>query len=130
MPLQGSFEFDLKLQEFLELSRIRKFKEAVEFARKHFPSFFPTHARTIQRAMGSLAHRRRTSVANNKDNGSMEGEDRSDGPEKRGKEKAQATGNDDDVEMGEGEGVVGSRVLPSANKYDPYEVASLSLIYL
>lgn len=55
--MQSTLEFNLRLQEFVELARAAKYKEAILYARKHLASLAakePQHMPLVQRAMGSL----------------------------------------------------------------------------
>ncbi|KAJ3293588.1 GID complex subunit containing RING finger motif [Borealophlyctis nickersoniae] len=51
----STLEFNLRLQEYIELVRARKLKEAIDYARKHLTSWSDTHMKEIQQAMGLLA---------------------------------------------------------------------------
>ncbi|XP_050304582.1 E3 ubiquitin-protein transferase MAEA [Anthonomus grandis grandis] len=53
--LKSTMEFNLRVQEFVELIRKDRRMEAIKHARKHFPSFEEEHLPTIQRAMALLA---------------------------------------------------------------------------
>lgn len=48
-------EFNLRIQEFIELIRGDRRIEAIKHARKHFPSFEDEHLSTIQQVMALLA---------------------------------------------------------------------------
>lgn len=53
--LKSNMEFNLRIQEFVELIRSDRRVDAVRHARKHFPSFEDEHLEMIQRVMGLLA---------------------------------------------------------------------------
>jgi macrophage erythroblast attacher len=53
--LKSNMEFNLRIQEFVELIRTDRRMDAVKHARKHFPSFEDEHLATIQQAMALLA---------------------------------------------------------------------------
>ena len=48
-------EFNLRLQEYIELVRARKLADAILYARKHLTPWSETHLKEIQRAMGLMA---------------------------------------------------------------------------
>lgn len=48
-------EFNLRIQEFVELIRSDRRIDAIKHARKHFPSFEEEHLSTIQQVMALLA---------------------------------------------------------------------------
>ncbi|KAG8942709.1 GID complex subunit containing RING finger motif [Tulasnella sp. 424] len=50
-----TLEFDLRLQEFIELARSRKTSEAMAYSRKHFTSYLESHAKEVTHCMGLLA---------------------------------------------------------------------------
>ncbi|KAJ7167334.1 CTLH/CRA C-terminal to lish motif domain-containing protein [Mycena crocata] len=58
--LKSTLEFDLRLQEYIELSRARKPQEAIEYSRKHLVPWHETHLEEIQQAAGLLAFRPET----------------------------------------------------------------------
>ncbi|KAI9207108.1 CTLH/CRA C-terminal to lish motif domain-containing protein [Polychytrium aggregatum] len=58
---QSTLEFNLRVQEYIELVRVGKLKEAIQYARKHLTPWSATHLKEIQRAMGLLAFRPDTS---------------------------------------------------------------------
>lgn len=51
---QSVFEFNLRLQEYIELIRKNETKNALEYARKHFGAFADTCMQDINLAMGLL----------------------------------------------------------------------------
>ncbi|CAG8556075.1 200_t:CDS:2 [Funneliformis mosseae] len=53
--MQSTFEFNLRLQEFIELVRAGKRGEAILYAKKYLNSFQELHLKEIQRAMTLLA---------------------------------------------------------------------------
>ncbi|CAH1155978.1 unnamed protein product [Phaedon cochleariae] len=53
--LKSNMEFNLRIQEFVELIRSDRRIEAIKHARKHFPSFEDEHLGTIQQVMALLA---------------------------------------------------------------------------
>lgn len=53
--LKSNIEFNLRVQEFIELVRSDRRMDAIKHARKHFPSFEEEHLATIQQAMALLA---------------------------------------------------------------------------
>lgn len=53
--LKSNIEFNLRVQEFIELIRSDRRMDAIKHARKHFPSFEDEHLTTIQQAMALLA---------------------------------------------------------------------------
>lgn len=52
---KSNMEFNLRMQEFIELIRSDKRIDAIKHARKHFTSFEEEHLNTIQQAMALLA---------------------------------------------------------------------------
>jgi len=54
-PFQSTLEFDLRLQEFIELARAQKRAEAILYSQKHFPAWQETHLPQIQQASALLA---------------------------------------------------------------------------
>ncbi|KIJ36712.1 hypothetical protein M422DRAFT_98648, partial [Sphaerobolus stellatus SS14] len=50
-----NLEFDLRLQEFIELARNCKSEEAIAYSRKHLYSWMESHAKWIKHAMALLA---------------------------------------------------------------------------
>ena len=62
-PLQSSFELDLRLQEFIELTKTDRRKDAMSYAQKHLTPFFATHAKQVTRCMGLLATHPSTPLA-------------------------------------------------------------------
>jgi len=52
---QSTLEFDLRLQEYIELSRARKTQEAIAYAKKHLISWQETHLPQIRVATALLA---------------------------------------------------------------------------
>ncbi|KAJ7634752.1 CTLH/CRA C-terminal to lish motif domain-containing protein [Roridomyces roridus] len=59
--MKSTLEFDLRLQEYIELSRAVKHKEAIEYSRKHLVAWQDTHLDQIQTAAALLAFRPNTS---------------------------------------------------------------------
>ncbi|KAF2901307.1 hypothetical protein ILUMI_04885 [Ignelater luminosus] len=53
--LKSNMEFNLRIQEFVELIRSDRRIDAIKHARKHFPSFEEEHLSTIQKVMALLA---------------------------------------------------------------------------
>lgn len=49
-------EFELRLQEFVELARNRKTTEAMAYSRKHFTPYLETHSKKVILYMGLLAY--------------------------------------------------------------------------
>lgn len=56
-------EFNLRIQEFIELIRSDRRMDAIKHARKHFPSFEEEHLNSIQQAMALLAFPVSTGIA-------------------------------------------------------------------
>lgn len=48
-------EFNLRIQEFIEMIRSDRRMEAIKHARKYFPNFEEEHLSTIQHVMALLA---------------------------------------------------------------------------
>ncbi|KAJ7126059.1 CTLH/CRA C-terminal to lish motif domain-containing protein [Mycena epipterygia] len=59
--MKSTLEFDLRLQEYIELSRASKRQEAIDYSRKHLVSWQETHLDQIQQAAALLAFRPDTS---------------------------------------------------------------------
>ncbi|KAJ7461877.1 CTLH/CRA C-terminal to lish motif domain-containing protein [Mycena galericulata] len=59
--MKSTLEFELRLQEYIELSRAGKRQEAIEYSRKHLVSWQETHLDQIQQAAALLAFRPDTS---------------------------------------------------------------------
>ncbi|KAG9047538.1 GID complex subunit containing RING finger motif [Tulasnella sp. UAMH 9824] len=53
--IETTLEFDLRLQEYIELARSRKTSEAMAYSRKHFTSYLESHAKEVTHCMGLLA---------------------------------------------------------------------------
>ncbi|KAG6831708.1 hypothetical protein H0H87_004364 [Tephrocybe sp. NHM501043] len=53
--IKSPLEFDLRLQEFIELSRARKAQEAITYAQKHLVAWQETHLQQIRTASALLA---------------------------------------------------------------------------
>ncbi|RKP40200.1 CTLH/CRA C-terminal to lish motif domain-containing protein [Dimargaris cristalligena] len=53
--VKSSLEFDLHLQEFIELARSQQTRIAIQYAKKHLLPWSETHQRQIEQAMGLLA---------------------------------------------------------------------------
>ncbi|CAG9760504.1 unnamed protein product [Ceutorhynchus assimilis] len=54
--LKSTMEFNLRVQEFIELIRKDRRIDAIKHARKHFPGFEEEHLDTIQKVMALLAY--------------------------------------------------------------------------
>ena len=52
---KDTLEFELRLQEFIELARARKTAEAIAYSKKHLVPWHETHMDQIRRAMTLLA---------------------------------------------------------------------------
>lgn len=63
----STFEFDLRLQEYIELVRNRKLKDAIAYSQKYFSQWRETHMKEIQQAMALLAFAPNTACAPYKD---------------------------------------------------------------
>ncbi|KAJ7185503.1 CTLH/CRA C-terminal to lish motif domain-containing protein [Mycena filopes] len=59
--MKSTLEFDLRLQEYIELARASKRQEAIEYSRKHLVSWQETHIDQIKQASALLAFRPDTS---------------------------------------------------------------------
>jgi hypothetical protein len=57
---QSTLEFDLRLQEYIELARDRRTTDAIAYARKHLIPWQETHLMQIQQASALLAFSRNT----------------------------------------------------------------------
>ncbi|KAF9234269.1 CTLH/CRA C-terminal to lish motif domain-containing protein [Melanogaster broomeanus] len=55
MYLQSTLEFELRLQEYIELARARKTQEAIAYSRKHLVPWQETHLQQIMQAAALLA---------------------------------------------------------------------------
>lgn len=64
--LKSNMEFNLRIQEFIEMIRSDRRIEAIKHARKHFPNFEDEHLATIQKVMALLAFPTSTGVYKNK----------------------------------------------------------------
>ncbi|KAJ7664299.1 CTLH/CRA C-terminal to lish motif domain-containing protein [Mycena rosella] len=53
--MKSTLEFDLRLQEYIELIRAYKFQEAIEYSKKHLVSWQETHLEQIHLAVALLA---------------------------------------------------------------------------
>ncbi|KAL7752881.1 GID complex subunit containing RING finger motif [Sorochytrium milnesiophthora] len=53
--IKSSLEFNLRMQEFIELARQRQLTAAIAYAKKHFEAWTDTHLRDIQQVMALLA---------------------------------------------------------------------------
>ena len=51
----GSLEFELRLQEYVQLVKANQLSEAIKYAKTHFGTWKETHLREIQQAMALLA---------------------------------------------------------------------------
>ncbi|KAG5351374.1 hypothetical protein C0989_006808 [Termitomyces sp. Mn162] len=61
--IKSPLEFDLRLQEFIELSRARKSEEAIAYAKKHLVGWQETHLQQIRTASALLAFSSNTTCA-------------------------------------------------------------------
>ncbi|KAJ6588773.1 CTLH/CRA C-terminal to lish motif domain-containing protein [Mycena capillaripes] len=61
--MKSTLEFDLRLQEYIELSRASKRQEAIEYSKKHLIPWQETHLDQIQQAAALLAFPPNTSYA-------------------------------------------------------------------
>ncbi|CAH1987553.1 unnamed protein product [Acanthoscelides obtectus] len=61
--LKSNMEFNIRIQEFVELIRSDRRIDAIKHARKHFPSFEEEHLATIQQVMALLAYPVTTVIA-------------------------------------------------------------------
>ena len=52
---KSTLEFNLRIQEYVELVRSLKISEAISYGKKHFPSWMETHSKEIQQATALLA---------------------------------------------------------------------------
>lgn len=52
---QSTLEFDLRLQEYIELARARRTVEAIAYSKKHLASWQDTHLQQIRQAAALLA---------------------------------------------------------------------------
>jgi len=53
--MKGTFEFDLRRQEFIELVRAKKPADAMAYGRKYLAPYLETHAEEVTHCMGLLA---------------------------------------------------------------------------
>lgn len=53
--MKSTLEFNLRLQEFIELARKRDLNAAIAYAKKHFSGWIDSHMKEIQQAMALLA---------------------------------------------------------------------------
>lgn len=53
--LESTLEFNLRLQEYIELIKQNRLHDAISYSRKHFPPWVDTHMKEIQKAMVLLA---------------------------------------------------------------------------
>lgn len=60
MVFQSKFEFQLRLQEFIELVRADNNMRAISYARKYLAPWGATHMKELQRVMATLAFRSNT----------------------------------------------------------------------
>ncbi|KAF3493579.1 hypothetical protein DY000_02056235 [Brassica cretica] len=56
----SKFEFQLRLQEFIELVRADSYKQAIRYARKHLTPWGATHMNELQRVLATLAFKSTT----------------------------------------------------------------------
>ncbi len=61
--MQNTLEFDLRLQEYIELARARKSVEAIAYSRKHLLQWKDTHQHQIVQATALLCYPPTTSCA-------------------------------------------------------------------
>ncbi|OZJ06587.1 hypothetical protein BZG36_00627 [Bifiguratus adelaidae] len=61
--MKSTLEFNLRLQEFIEMVQAAKMMEALQYARKHLTPWAETHLKQIQQAMGLLAFKPDTQCA-------------------------------------------------------------------
>ncbi|TFK73498.1 hypothetical protein BDN72DRAFT_814449 [Pluteus cervinus] len=54
--IKSTLEFDLRLQEYIELSRVRKAPEAIAYSRKYLLPWQETHLAQVQQASALLAY--------------------------------------------------------------------------
>lgn len=66
--LQSKFEFQLRLQEFIELVRAENNLRAITYARKYLAPWGTTHMKELQRVMATLAFKSSTDCATYKVN--------------------------------------------------------------
>jgi macrophage erythroblast attacher len=59
--MKSTLEFNLRLQEYIELIRERKISEAIQYSRKHLTPWSDTHMKEIQQAMALVAFTPKTS---------------------------------------------------------------------
>jgi macrophage erythroblast attacher len=59
---KSSLEFNLRFQEYIELARNRKLKEAIGYAKKYLTAWSDSHLKEIQQGMALLAFSPETSV--------------------------------------------------------------------
>jgi len=64
--MKSTLEFELRLQEYIELNRAGRTVEAMAYANKHFTSWLETHHREIMQSMGLLACKPTTSISSYK----------------------------------------------------------------
>lgn len=60
---QSKFEFQLRLQEFIEMVRAENMMRAITYARKYLAPWGSTHMKELQRVMATLAFRSNTECA-------------------------------------------------------------------
>lgn len=58
--MQSKFEFQLRLQEFIELVRADNHLQAITYARKYLAPWGATHMKELQRVMATLAFKSST----------------------------------------------------------------------
>lgn len=63
MDLQSTLEFQLRLQEFIELVRVDSNMQAIVYARKHLALWAASHMKELQRVMATLAFKSNTECA-------------------------------------------------------------------
>lgn len=61
--LQSKFEFQLRLQEFIELVRAENLMRALSYARKYLAPWGATHMKELQRVLAILAFKSSTECA-------------------------------------------------------------------
>lgn len=60
LVLQSKFEFQLRLQEFIEYVRAENNMRAIAYARKYLAPWGATHMKELQRVMATLAFKSTT----------------------------------------------------------------------
>jgi len=65
--IDSTLEFNLRIQEFIELVRSNSLMDAITYARKHLAAFAETNMKEIQTAMATLAFKKETTCDKYKD---------------------------------------------------------------